>query len=48
MEQIMVVILCAFTRTMLIVEGAVDEKEVCLRAKPHGVLRTYWDCEAPR
>ena len=45
MEQIMLVILFAIARMMGIVDGAIDE--VCLRAKPMGVSRDYWDCETP-
>ena len=46
MEHIILVILCAFTRTMLSVEGAKYKDKTC--KKPFGPSRDYWDCEADR
>ena len=46
MDNIILVILCAFTRTMLSVEGAKDKDETCKR--PTGPSEEYWDCETDR
>ena len=46
MEQIILVILCAFIRTMLSVEAVKNKPENC--KKPYGPSKDYWDCTADR